>query len=1047
MWPMLLDMTKIECRRDLRKLELDAYSIIVTTFRAQGNLNPRKIRILKDLEIALKISSDRHKAELRRAVNDERLYTIAKRLSRGECVSSGWLEQSRRLIPLLPRLQHNSNTSKSTYYRILADHILNTSQKILKLYPEPDNTKFVESDFDESLPAKNRTSNKLLIRKRHKKTNSLLENSQNNSESSEVKQVYKIAKKDEDMLYLTNGYAVSSKCVEVENIKPSEFVKKTDIYEKNNIENSSSFLKYLIQKYRNQNQDATNKKESSLPKSPIHSPIQETVISHPLPSIEHNSKKSNETNKTGSTNTSTSNKNSKLISQIIEANATKAVQKQQNSTQSVSPPNRNVSIKNNNSSSNQQIVLQQLKPMAHAYPIQSDLVPTQLISNSNIILDSNTDKANTEQANNLNKFKNPNNKKNSDSAGIDSINNSIAFNNNSQILSTSNNIKPPTAIKISSAQILRLNSPSPATLISPTSVSSIASNNTTQNSQATQSNNSTSTIVKLTAQPQMNINNFNKTQLNNNSNPSNNPNSITTSQANGSVGSNNSSYQLYNTNTQQLKHLVQLPKSAQKLIILPTSNNSPQTKQNILINTNSLTTPLQTPIVTPLMLENGDLNNQNSNINNQLRIVSSLNPNNSSITNSNTMSTNQINNLNGLHPSAVQKLILYKAGNSTSSKSGNIAVENNSCLNSTTGNSAIMNNSNNENNNNNIYVNNNSSNNGNNINKSLKIISTTPIIANQIISTNNASSIVNNNLPNTSTNSSNVSNVSNLINKPIVFNVSSGLKKNNLMNKFNNTQVNSQLPLPNTNISSVSLENNNFSSKISENEALKSTNEINIIKDNHEDKNESIHSSQKLQKIETMSIHTPRLIPSTLCASEKSVIYPDQIENANVNDSDCLNNKRKRSMNMESLYETYLEYIQEVLESINPDKSNEEQKFEMRLLCEKIKEKLEKQLYESMDALNIDLDKIKEMNSELNIGSTTMLPLCPQNLQTNVFQPQIHCFKFDDDLQKIDNDLESNSNNSNKKIRLLNYNAFENTSLNEQKSENLIKDREGLTDK
>lgn len=80
MWPMLLDMTKLECKKDLRKLgkldslanvflsnvinhfwhfhlfflELEAYSLLVSTFRAQGNLNPKKIQILKDLEQLLK---------------------------------------------------------------------------------------------------------------------------------------------------------------------------------------------------------------------------------------------------------------------------------------------------------------------------------------------------------------------------------------------------------------------------------------------------------------------------------------------------------------------------------------------------------------------------------------------------------------------------------------------------------------------------------------------------------------------------------------------------------------------------------------------------------------------------------------------------------------------------------------------------------------------------------------------------------------------------------------------------------------------------------
>jgi len=117
MWPMLLDTPKLECKKDLRKLELEAYSIVVSTFRAQGNLNSKKIQILKDLETVLRISTDRHKAELRRAVNDEKLYTIAKRLSHGECVTSEWLQQSRRMIPLLPRLQHNSNVSRLQYSR------------------------------------------------------------------------------------------------------------------------------------------------------------------------------------------------------------------------------------------------------------------------------------------------------------------------------------------------------------------------------------------------------------------------------------------------------------------------------------------------------------------------------------------------------------------------------------------------------------------------------------------------------------------------------------------------------------------------------------------------------------------------------------------------------------------------------------------------------------------------------------------------------------------------------------------------------------------
>lgn len=111
MWPKLLDLTQDECRGALRRLgkqlklkqnrsvlnierfasnissvllnldfvsELESYSNVVGTFRAQGTLTAVKLRILKDLREAFHISDVRHKAEVRRVVNDESLSTIAK---------------------------------------------------------------------------------------------------------------------------------------------------------------------------------------------------------------------------------------------------------------------------------------------------------------------------------------------------------------------------------------------------------------------------------------------------------------------------------------------------------------------------------------------------------------------------------------------------------------------------------------------------------------------------------------------------------------------------------------------------------------------------------------------------------------------------------------------------------------------------------------------------------------------------------------------------------------------------------------------------------
>ncbi|XP_074658110.1 uncharacterized protein LOC141911050 isoform X2 [Tubulanus polymorphus] len=103
MWPVLLDLTREESKRVLRRLELEAYSSIVSAFRAQGDLNKDKKKILLDLQHVLSISTERHRAEVRRAVNDEKLTTVADNMC-GPNVSSEWMIEGRRLIPLMPRL-------------------------------------------------------------------------------------------------------------------------------------------------------------------------------------------------------------------------------------------------------------------------------------------------------------------------------------------------------------------------------------------------------------------------------------------------------------------------------------------------------------------------------------------------------------------------------------------------------------------------------------------------------------------------------------------------------------------------------------------------------------------------------------------------------------------------------------------------------------------------------------------------------------------------------------------------------------------------------
>ncbi|EDO26054.1 predicted protein, partial [Nematostella vectensis] len=57
--------------------ELEAYSSIVSVFRAQGDLSRDKKKILTDLGLQLSISTERHRAEIRRAYSDDRLGAVA----------------------------------------------------------------------------------------------------------------------------------------------------------------------------------------------------------------------------------------------------------------------------------------------------------------------------------------------------------------------------------------------------------------------------------------------------------------------------------------------------------------------------------------------------------------------------------------------------------------------------------------------------------------------------------------------------------------------------------------------------------------------------------------------------------------------------------------------------------------------------------------------------------------------------------------------------------------------------------------------------------
>ena len=59
--------------------ELEAYSSVLSALRAQGELSKERRKVMNDLSNVLNIPIERHKAEVRRVINEELLNTIAAR--------------------------------------------------------------------------------------------------------------------------------------------------------------------------------------------------------------------------------------------------------------------------------------------------------------------------------------------------------------------------------------------------------------------------------------------------------------------------------------------------------------------------------------------------------------------------------------------------------------------------------------------------------------------------------------------------------------------------------------------------------------------------------------------------------------------------------------------------------------------------------------------------------------------------------------------------------------------------------------------------------
>ncbi|KAK6112832.1 ENT domain family protein [Brugia pahangi] len=114
-----------DCSYMLRVLEKDAFSTVVSAFRAQGMLNGYKRILLEHLKTALFISDESYHAEIRQAANDEMLTKIAQTLSPSYDTYAQWgIEGLDPIphygdIPIQEDIDDNSNEDQNVANELL----------------------------------------------------------------------------------------------------------------------------------------------------------------------------------------------------------------------------------------------------------------------------------------------------------------------------------------------------------------------------------------------------------------------------------------------------------------------------------------------------------------------------------------------------------------------------------------------------------------------------------------------------------------------------------------------------------------------------------------------------------------------------------------------------------------------------------------------------------------------------------------------------------------------------------------------------------------
>lgn len=245
MTPVIFNYDKQYCKMKLRKYELEAYSAVVTAFRAQGDLDLERKKILRDLASVMSIPLERHRAEVNRAISDEKLDSISCQLF-GSMNNQQWLIEAKRIIP---RVCRSDNMVKFLNMVDKRDYaILNQSKQIGKSkskvssMPTVDKIiikrSFIENDSQESKASKKGNPTYIL-------TNVPTRRSNRNSKSFEIDSIdsttseSSIISESSDLNSDNNKSAISSKS-DIKQCKRKTFTKKCEHFPSKAIKSSES---------------------------------------------------------------------------------------------------------------------------------------------------------------------------------------------------------------------------------------------------------------------------------------------------------------------------------------------------------------------------------------------------------------------------------------------------------------------------------------------------------------------------------------------------------------------------------------------------------------------------------------------------------------------------------------------------------------------------------------------------------------------------------------------------------------------------------------